>query len=98
MDAPKGCKYLSQGIVRTLVAIADQKEDRISLIALETLCEIALRNPELVATCGGIRIIFESLLETSRGMDESLLMTVLYLLDTEQTRCFLRPNVELEVI
>jgi len=57
----------------------------------------AIRNVELIALCGGIKVLFSTLLEGPTELADTIVMTVLYILDSDKTRCFLRPSVELEV-
>ncbi|KAJ3392033.1 hypothetical protein HDU84_004961 [Entophlyctis sp. JEL0112] len=92
-------KLLSTGLVRVLVALAENPEDKLRIVALETICEIAIWNVELVAECGGIRVIVGSLCEVfgRTAVGNVVVSTVVYLMDSESTRKYLRPEVELEV-
>ena len=45
LDVPQGITFLTQGIVKAIVAIAElgaQGEDRLSAIAIETLAELCI--------------------------------------------------------
>ena len=59
----------------------------------------ALHNPTVVAECGGIGSILRNVLDCHHfpRVNESLLATVLYLLNHPRTRGFIRENVDLEV-
>eukprot|EP00122_Pirum_gemmata_P005655 Pgem_evm2s5158 len=48
--------------IQTLVAIANFADDKVSPLSLETICELAVSNPVLVASCGGFSTIVESVL------------------------------------
>ncbi|KAJ3140072.1 hypothetical protein HK100_010701 [Physocladia obscura] len=103
---------LSTSIVRILVALAENPEDKLRFIAVETLCEIAILNVPLVTACAGIRIIFGALgdptlsssssksasEEASNGLSNVIVATVLYLMDSWPTRSYLRPEVEMESV
>ncbi|KAJ3205643.1 hypothetical protein HDU82_005063 [Entophlyctis luteolus] len=93
-------KLLSTGLVRVLVALAENPEDKLRIVALETICEIAIWNVELVAECGGIRVIVGSLCEVfgRTAVGNVVVSTVVYLMDSESTRKYLRPEVELEAL
>lgn len=56
MDVPQGVTFLTQGIVKAIVAIAEmgpQGEDRLSAIATETLAEIRNSASRTGANCSG---------------------------------------------
>ena len=59
----------------------------------------ALSNPAVVAECGGIGAILRNVLDCYNfpRVNESLLATVLYLLNHPSTRQYVRPDVDLEV-
>lgn len=58
----------------------------------------AIRNVKLVASCGGIKIIFSAMTEGPMYLTEMNMLTVIYLLDTEKTRNYIKPEVDLEII
>ncbi|KAJ3087070.1 hypothetical protein HK102_011873 [Quaeritorhiza haematococci] len=98
LDVQDGWTLIPQSVVRTVVAIAEQNDDKFRNICIETLCELAVRNVEVCALCGGLKIVFGSLLEGPKELSEVVMLTILYVLDTEHTRAYLRPRVELEMI
>ena len=52
LDVPQGATFLTQGIVKAIVAVAEigpQGEDRLSAIAIETLAEIRISFTDRVA-------------------------------------------------
>ncbi|KAI9257881.1 Rapamycin-insensitive companion of mTOR, middle domain-containing protein [Sporodiniella umbellata] len=93
-----GVKYIKQGIVRSVVAIAEQPDCKLRNIALETLAELAILDIELTVKSGGLRILIQSLVDGQPAISEILIQSVLYVLDKPDTRCYLRPGVELETI
>ena len=67
------------------------------VLQYEPLCFfLVIRNVQPVVSTGGVRTILNSLSEGPKELSDCLLLTVLYLLDQEKTRSFLRPSVELE--
>jgi hypothetical protein len=57
-----------------------------------------VRCVESAVRCGGIRVVLNALLDGQHSLSESLVLTLLYLLDAPQTRYYLRPGVDVEVI
>jgi hypothetical protein len=47
---------------------------------------------------GGLRVLIQALIDGQQGISEVLVQSVLYVLDTPDKRCYLRPGVELETI
>ncbi|KAI8987675.1 Rapamycin-insensitive companion of mTOR, N-term-domain-containing protein [Mycotypha africana] len=93
-----GVKHLNQNIVRSIVAIAEQQDARLRNIALETLAELTILNVALTVRSGGLRVLLQALIDGQQGISEVLIQAVLYVLDTPDKRCYLRPGVELEII
>ncbi|PHZ16464.1 uncharacterized protein RHIMIDRAFT_62286 [Rhizopus microsporus ATCC 52813] len=93
-----GVKHVKQGIVRAVVAIAEQQDSKLRNIALETLAELAILDIELTVKAGGLRVIMQALIDGQSSISEILIQSVLYVLDTPDKRCYLRPGVELETI
>ena len=52
----------------------------------------------MVASCGGIKIIFSAMVEGPLYLTEMNILTVIYLLDTEKTRNYIKPEVDLEIL
>ncbi|KAJ3208873.1 hypothetical protein HDU67_006498 [Dinochytrium kinnereticum] len=98
VDGSGGAGIVPHSIVRTLVAIAEQPDDKFRIVALETVCELAVVNIEVVALCGGLKSIFGALLDGPPEISEMLIITVSYILDQERTRSYVRPSVDLEVL
>ncbi|KAJ3027756.1 UNVERIFIED_CONTAM: hypothetical protein HDU68_003201 [Siphonaria sp. JEL0065] len=100
LDVDNAVSSLNTSIVRMLVALAENPDDKLRVIALESICEMAILNTELLAKCGGIRVIFGALGEVfgRPGINNVIVSTVVFLLDSESSRKFLRPEVELEAV
>ena len=59
----------------------------------------ACYNPALVSECGGISAILRNVLDSYQypRVNESLLVSILYLLNHPSTRKYIREDVDLEV-
>lgn len=67
-------------------------------VCLNYLTSPAVRNAKIVAYCGGIKVLVSSMIDGSRELCNAIVQTMIFLLDNEETRCFLRPRVELDII
>ncbi|RUS19260.1 hypothetical protein BC937DRAFT_87759 [Endogone sp. FLAS-F59071] len=90
--------YVTQGIMRAVVAIAEQSDDKLRNMCLETIAEITIFDVDLVVRGGGLRVLMQALLDGPRQMVEVLVSALIYVLDSPETRGYLRPGVELEVV
>ncbi|KAJ3219964.1 hypothetical protein HK099_004488 [Clydaea vesicula] len=98
IDVSGGGKLIPQSVVRVLISIAEQPDEKWKPICIETLCELAVQNTEIVAFCGGFKILINSLIDGPRELCDSIILAVLFILDNEDTRCYFRPSIELEII
>ncbi|KAI2626493.1 Rapamycin-insensitive companion of mTOR, N-term-domain-containing protein [Hypoxylon sp. NC1633] len=98
LDVKDGVREVSRAVVRTIAAVAEQVEDRLRSICVETLAEILLRDPALLVASGGLAPLSESLAEGTYKSPESLSSAFLYLFDAPHTRKYLRSGYELEVL
>jgi hypothetical protein len=87
---------ITRSLMQSLLAIAEQPKDDFRRVSLDLLRELTLASPELVAQCNGIRVIIDAILDPAcADIANSLTLTLLYLLDTESTRKYLRPGLDL---
>lgn len=111
LDVKDGIKEISRAIVRTIVAVAEQVEerrplmqisdqdsDRLRPICIETLAEIMVRDPALLRASGGLGPLSEALSEGTYKAAESLTASFLLLLDTPEKRGYLQPGCGLDVV
>lgn len=86
-------------LVASIVAIAGHKDDNLRRVCLETLRELALANVAIVAECNGIKVIVDSILDSSfQDLSDSLLLTLLMLLNEPSTRQFIDPFVDTQIL
>ncbi|KAK3609904.1 hypothetical protein CHS0354_036667 [Potamilus streckersoni] len=88
-------------LVYPLVSIGNDgaaERDRMVRISMATICELAYHNPELVSQCGGISMILRKVLDCHQypRINESLVCTILHLLNHPRTRHLIRFNTDLE--
>ncbi|KID78377.1 Target of rapamycin complex 2 subunit ste20 [Metarhizium brunneum] len=111
LDVKDGIKEVSRAIVRTIVAVAEQGEDRrpgihaadqsidrLRPICIETLAEILVRDPALLIASGGLGTLSEALAEGTYKSPESLTSAFLFLLDSPQKRKYIIPGYGLDVV
>eukprot|EP00158_Paraphelidium_tribonemae_P007702 Partr_v1_DN28334_c0_g1_i2_m78546 putative RPTOR independent companion of MTOR, complex 2 len=90
-------KTLPVSVISSLAAISEQPDDKMRGIALETLCELAIRNISLVSSAGGLRCIFQTLVDGSVGVNDFIIPTISFLLDTPENRFYIHPEVDVEM-
>ncbi|KAK4226097.1 Rapamycin-insensitive companion of mTOR, N-term-domain-containing protein [Podospora fimiseda] len=88
LDVKDGVREISRAVVRAITAVAEEPEERLKPICLETLAEILVRDPRLLIASGGLAPL----------PSESLTAAFLYLLDAPERRKYLRSGNELEVL
>ncbi|KAK2813674.1 hypothetical protein FQN50_000072 [Emmonsiellopsis sp. PD_5] len=96
LDVKDGVREISRGVVRTLVSIAEHRDDRLRNICIMTLTEILVKDPGLLFSAGGIGILNDALGEGAFGASESLAAGFIHILDTPRSRKYLRAGCELE--
>eukprot|EP00795_Rhopilema_esculentum_P004459 gene4459-20702_t len=89
-------------LAMSLAAISadmSQNRDRMSRACLATLCELAIKNIKIASYCGAVNVIISNILDCPiPRMNESLIVTLLYLFNTPKNRCYVRRSVGLEAI
>lgn len=88
---------ITSGMVRALISLAEA-DDRLSLVSLQTLAEMVLYCPELLAACGGNRCLLKSLSDGTPLMSDEVVMVFVHALDTPATRQHLDPYNDLQMI
>lgn len=96
LDVKDGVREMSRGVVRTLVSIAEHRDDRLRNICIMTLAEILVKDPGLLFSAGGIGILTDALGEGIFGASESLAAGFIHVLDNPRSRKYLRAGCELE--
>lgn len=89
--------YISNSVVCAIISLADQSDHRFRKACIQTMCEITVRDARKVASLGGLRVIIKALNDCPKNMADFLVLTVVHLLDSPNSRHFLRPHVDVEV-
>ncbi|KAI9291116.1 hypothetical protein K502DRAFT_368706 [Neoconidiobolus thromboides FSU 785] len=93
-----GINLLPDGIIRSLVAIAEVNGDKHRLVCIELLCELAILKPSTIAKIGAFKIIINALFEINYESCSCIIKLLLALIDKPETRKFIRPGQDFEVI
>lgn len=84
---------------RSLVAVANFKEDSFRKICIETLRELALKNPEMVVAVDGFVPMMDAVVEPiTQPLADSIVLTVIYLLNDPATRAVVAHGVDLRLL
>ena len=98
LDVKDGVHEISQSVVRTIISVAEHHEDRLKNICILTLTELLMKNPALLVSAGGISALTEVLAEGSFPAAESLVASLLRMLDVPSRRRFLKSGHEFEAM
>ncbi|GAA6053956.1 hypothetical protein JCM3770_004640 [Rhodotorula araucariae] len=93
-----GCEVVPVAVLRAVVALAETPEEKLRLAALETLGELVIRNLPLLVACEGLRVVLQTLADGPYDLAPFLALTFLSAVDHPETRQWLRPGVDVEVI
>lgn len=81
LDSPQGVEELSLGIIRALISVCEQSDDRLRNIAIETITEIFLQSPEKIHQANGVRVLLQCAVEGPYELSPSICMAFLYIMD-----------------
>jgi rapamycin-insensitive companion of mTOR len=98
LDVKDGVFEVSRAVVRALVAVAEQHDDRLRHICILTLAEVLMKDPPLLIQAGGLNTLTEILSEGTFHASESLVVGFLRLLDAPHRRKNLKSGLEIETI
>lgn len=98
LDLQGGVYEISNSVIRSFVAVAEQSDDKLRNISVQTLAEIFLQNPEAVCQGGGVRIILQSIVDGPYELSLPMAMTVMYCMDSPKSRQLLRDGRDLDYL
>ncbi|DAA78559.1 TPA_exp: Uncharacterized protein A8136_4535 [Trichophyton benhamiae CBS 112371] len=98
LDVKDGVQELSRSVVRTLVSIAEHRDDRLRNICIMTIAELLVKDPALLFSAGGIGTLNDVLGEGTFGASESLAAGFVHVLDAPKSRKYLRAGCELNSV
>ncbi|EGG07719.1 uncharacterized protein MELLADRAFT_48033 [Melampsora larici-populina 98AG31] len=97
----KNCQtFMTTGLVRAIVAIAETSEEKLRQLAIETLGELMVRDFGLLAESDGIKVLMSSLTDGGIGSSDLapyLAATIMAMVDRPMFRQYLRPGVDFEI-
>ncbi|GAA5864925.1 hypothetical protein JCM8547_004239 [Rhodosporidiobolus lusitaniae] len=93
-----GEEVLPVGVLRAVVAFAETVEEKLRLAALETLAELVVTSLPSLLLSGSLRVLLQSLLDGPYDLSPSLSLLFLSAIDHPETRQWLRPGVDLEIV
>ncbi|EAS33319.3 cytosolic regulator Pianissimo [Coccidioides immitis RS] len=96
LDVKDGVYEISRAVVRTLVSLAEHRDDRLRSICIMTLAEILVKDPGLLASAGGIGVLNDALCDGSFAASDTLAASFIHALDSPSTRQYLRSGSELD--
>ncbi|KDO20660.1 hypothetical protein SPRG_13413 [Saprolegnia parasitica CBS 223.65] len=86
-------------LCRSIVAIANHKEDNLRRVALESLRELAIVNVQVVIQCNGFKTLVDSILDpTCQDLADALLLTLLYLVNEPANRDYIHSFIDAQVL
>ncbi|GAA5853920.1 hypothetical protein JCM9279_007602 [Rhodotorula babjevae] len=93
-----GREVVPVSVLRGVVALAETPEERLRVAALETLGELVIRNLPLLVASEGLRVVLQALADGPFDFAPYLALAFLAAVDHPETRQWLRPGVDVEVI
>lgn len=94
LDVKGGSKEIHPAVARIVVAVADHTDDQLRSIAILTLAELLLKDPELVINAGGVGVLAEAMGNGAYHAPETLIIPFLHLMDLPARRGMLRNGFE----
>lgn len=87
---------ISPAIVRSLAAAADQSDEPLRLLYIETLGELGLLGPHDLAQGGGMRVLLLAASDPSNDLAPELTSALVTLIDMPATRSIFKPGLDLD--
>jgi hypothetical protein len=97
LDVKDGIHEIPKAVIRIIVAVGEHSDDRLRNIAILTLAEILIRDPQRLVEAGGMGTLTDALGDGNYRAAQSLVGAFVFLLDTPRRRKFLRSGHELEM-
>ncbi|KAI1315132.1 hypothetical protein EDD11_001279 [Mortierella claussenii] len=92
----EGMQHISDGVMRAVIAIAEQNDEKLRNACLETLGEMIMSDPKPVARCGGFRALLVALTDGLQDLSDALLKVFLHMLESPETRIYVRQGLDSE--
>lgn len=98
LDVPDGVEEIALGVVRAIVAVAEQSDDKLRTAALETLTEIFVFSPRKVACSGGTKVLLQTIVDGPYELSAPISMAFAYCLEFPGNRNLFRNGRDLEFL
>ncbi|KAK5458453.1 hypothetical protein LTS15_004535 [Exophiala xenobiotica] len=98
LDVKDGVYEISRAVVRSLVAVAENPDDRLKDVCLLTLAELLTKHTKLVVSANGMTTLTEALADGSFPAPEGLVASFLQILDHPLQRRYLHTGREFEAM
>ena len=90
-------KYIPKCCIMSLIGIAQNGKDEFRRICLDSLRELCITNTLIINKCNGFKVLIDSILNPQlNDISNSLVLTILYILDHPNTRKYLRPTLDIQ--
>ncbi|KAJ2325446.1 hypothetical protein IWW51_002785, partial [Coemansia sp. RSA 2702] len=86
---------LGPHVVKALMAVAEQVDDRMRNICLETLCEVLVLAPERLWYVNGIRTLVQAALDGPWSISIAISTTLAHIFDRAETRKYIHVGITL---
>ena len=93
----KNTAVLPIGIVRAIVALSENSDEKLRFLALESLAELVLYDTNLLIQSEGLRVVLQAFVEGPYELPPYLALAFLPIMDLPRTRSLLRPGLDIEV-
>lgn len=85
------------GIVRAMISLCENTDEKLRFLALETLAELALLDIHLLSKAEGLRTVLQAFVDGPYDISPHLAMALIPIMDMPETRQVLRPGLDVEV-
>ncbi|ODQ79039.1 hypothetical protein BABINDRAFT_162109 [Babjeviella inositovora NRRL Y-12698] len=94
IEVEHGAAEIHTGVLRALIAVAEQNEDRLRTLCLETLCELAVVVPERLFFLGGMRVLMHVVSDGPYEISGLVGVAIVHMLDRPCGRACLRGGAD----
>lgn len=88
---------ITPGIIRSIVSLCENSDEKLRYLALETLAELVLDDIALLIKSEGLRVILQAFVDGPFDLSPFLALCFLPIMDLPETRKLLRPGLDIEV-
>eukprot|EP01091_Cochliopodium_minus_P019872 TRINITY_DN8493_c0_g1_i1.p1 TRINITY_DN8493_c0_g1~~TRINITY_DN8493_c0_g1_i1.p1 ORF type:complete len:1043 (+),score=302.66 TRINITY_DN8493_c0_g1_i1:43-3171(+) len=90
---------LSRSLVTSVIGVSLSTDDPLRIVCIQTLGKIAIMNPKILALSDGIKAILNICKNPPHvELQSALMVVVLYLLDVEERRNYIRPGYDFKIL